>query len=305
MRGRSSLIVAAFWLPLIAAGAQRSVLPAWVCSEPDAVFVAGFETGEAPVPHQASGGSGGLYAGDISRQVSVAGLGTQTYYLHIPLHYKPNHPWPLVVALHGAGGPNTSDVYARTVRSDWGGVGEAGGFLVIAPVGTDSTGGGWIEPGAGGEGPSDYDIVAAAIADTEAAYNVDLDRVYLWGYSAGGEVTYDIALTGWSGMNANTFAGIAVTGAALAGCPSYTVAASCVPANAARTIPLDIHMGTADPRLPYAVSDENTFLAHGWTSGDTLFFTEFTDGNPPGGHLYTTADLHDVWTNICPNAVVP
>src|SRR5581483_8436112 len=185
MRGRSSLIVAAFWLPLIAAGAQRSVLPAWVCSEPDAVFVAGFETGEAPVPHQASGGSGGLYAGDISRQVSVAGLGTQTYYLHIPLHYKPNHPWPLVVALHGAGGPNTSDVYARTVRSDWGGVGEAGGFLVIAPVGTDSTGGGWIEPGAGGEGPSDYDIVAAAIADTEAAYNVDLDRVYLWGYSAG------------------------------------------------------------------------------------------------------------------------
>jgi hypothetical protein len=47
------------------------------------------------------------------------------------------------------------------------------------------------------------------------------------------------------------------------------------------------------------------FLAADWGLGTTLFYTVFSDGSPPGGHTYTTTDLQQAWTNLCPNAVVP
>lgn len=290
-----------------ACAAQSVVLPAWICTHPDAIFVNGFETGETAVARLSSQGSGGGFPGDVTRNVSVAGLATQPYYLHLPKNYTPNHPWPLMLALHGAGGPGTSDTSARQVRSDWSSLADAEGFIVAAPVGTDSEGGGWNEPALNGSGPSDYDIIGAALADVGQAYNVEDSRIYAWGYSAGGEVLDDIVLTGWVGLNANSFAGYAVTGTALAGCPTYNVVQSCVPANATRIIPLDIHIGGADPIYThgYAGSDESAFLAAGWSLGTTLFYTVFTDGNPPGGHLYTAAHLSQDWNHLCPNAVLP
>ena len=290
-----------------ACAAQGVVLPSWVCTYPDAVFVGGFETGEAAVVRIPSQGSGGAYPGDATRDVFVSGLGTQPYYLHLPSNYTPNHSWPVMLALHGAGGPGTSDRYARQVRSDWSPLADADGFIVAAPVGTDSQGGGWNAPAVNGSGPSDYNIIAAALADVGQAYNVEDTRMYAWGYSAGGEVLDDIVLTGWAGLNANSFASYAVTGTALAGCPTYSVVQSCVPANATRIIPLDIHIGDADPIYTqgYAGRDESAFLAAGWSLGTTLFYTVFTDGNPPGGHIYTAAHLLQDWNHLCPNAVLP
>jgi poly(3-hydroxybutyrate) depolymerase len=199
-----------------------------------------------------------------------------------------------------------SDTAAQQVRADWGTLADARGFIVASPVGTNSNGG-WNEPAFNGSGPSDYNIIANTITDAEAAYNIDLTRVYGWGYSAGGEVLDDIVLTGWAGLNANSFAGYAVTGAALAGCPTYSTGPSCVPANAVRKIPLDIHIGMADSIYTggYAASDKNAFLAAGWVLGSTLFYTVFNDGSPPGGHTYSTANLAQVWSNLCPKAVTP
>lgn len=285
-----------------ARAAKSVTLPAWVCAHPDAIFAAGFEFGEIAVPHSPSNGSGGAYAGNKSRSVTVAGLGTQNYYLYLPANYVPTRPWPLIVALHGAGGPNTSASSARQVRSDWSASALANGFVVVAPVGSDTQGGGWIAPDLNGQGPSDYDAIAAVIADTKAYYNIETTREYAWGYSAGGEVLDDIVLTGWSGMSADTFAGYAVTGTALAGCPTYNTVTSCVPANAARIIPLDIHIGNSDPIYTngYATNDKNAFLAARWTLNTTLFYTVFY-----GGHTYSTADLAQVWNNLCRAAVVP
>lgn len=290
-----------------AGAAQGIVLPAWICAHPDAIFVAGFESGESAVPSQASLGSGGAYPGNITRHVVVSGLGSQTYYLYLPSNYTPDRSWPLILVLHGSAGPNTSGTYARQVRSDWSSLADAQGFIIASPVGTDTQGGGWNQPAVNGTGPSDYDIIAAALADAAAAYNIENTRIYAWGYSAGGEVLDDIILTGWVGLNANSFAGYAVTGTALAGCPTYNTVQSCVPVHATRIIPLDIHIGSADPIYTqgYASNDENAFLAASWSLGTTLFYTVFSDGSPAGGHTYTTTHLQQDWTNLCPNAVVP
>jgi poly(3-hydroxybutyrate) depolymerase len=289
-----------------ARSAQSVTLPAWVCAHPDAIFAGGFETGEIAVPHSPSNGSGGLYPGNRTRSITVAGLGTQNYYLYLPSDYTPVRPSPLMVVLHGAAGPGNSESAAQTTRTDWSALAQSAGFIVAAPAGSGSQGG-WIAPDINGQGPSDYDAIAAVLTDIAANYNIETTREYAWGFSAGGITLYDIILTGWSGIDADTFAGFAVTGATLAACLPYSTVASCVPANAARTIPLDIHAGVNDTTIPvnYPRNDKTAFLNAGWVLGGNLFYTEFTDGNPPGGHTYTTAHLGDTWHNLCPNAVTP
>jgi putative esterase len=289
--------------------AQGVVLPAWVCAHPDAIFVNSLESGEILVPRQPSQGSGGSYPGNITRQVFVSGLGNQTYYLHLPTHYSPNQAWPMILVLHGAGGPGTSDMYARQVRSDWSPLADSQGFIVASPVGTDSQGG-WIAPVSATDHPSDYDIFAAIFDDMNAAYNVENTRRYGWGFSAGGHVMHDLALNGYNAVvNIDSLAGYSVSAGVLAGlaCAGLT-AMQCqtqVLAVAPRHIPIDIHIGGGDSLYPDAQSDKSGFLASGWTLGNTLFFTVFSDGNPAGGHIYTTAHLQQAWNHLCPNAVTP
>jgi poly(3-hydroxybutyrate) depolymerase len=288
--------------------AQSVALPAWVCQHPDAILAAGFEAGEFAVPHNPSHGSGGAYPGSLARTVTVPGLGIQNYFLYLPSDYTPSRPWPLMLALHGAGGSGTSNTSAQSVQTDWIAIAQSNGFVVAAPAGSGSQGG-WNIPDLNGQGPSDYDAIAAVIADAQAKYNIETTREYAWGFSAGGYILYDIVLTGWSGMNADTFGGFAVTGAMLAHpyCPDYNTQASCVPANATRIIPLDIHIGQNDPvySMGYATADKNAFVSAAWNLGSNLWFTVFTDGYPSGGHTYNTTHLSQVWQHLCPNAVTP
>jgi predicted esterase len=275
-------------------------LPPWVCAQPDAIFVSGFENGETVVPRHPSLGSGGLYPGDQTRVVTVPGYGSHDYYLHLPSDYVPTHAWPLIVALEGAAGTLVAAISeAQTIRSQWGAIVPGDQYVVIVPV-ASGVQGGWNPPDLNGNGPSDYDVVAAAISDTESAYNIELTRRYAWGYSAGGIILHDLVLTGWSGIDANTFGAYAVTGAPLVGCPTYNTVQSCVPANAKRIIPLDIRIGSSDPALPYVRNDKVKFIDAGWMLNTTLDYTEFS-----GGHTYSTADLTLDWGYFCPNAVAP
>lgn len=283
-------------------------LPAWICAHPDAIYASRFDAGENAVPHDASQGSGGVFPGNSTRSVYVPRFGSHTYYVHVPTGYTPDRSWPILLTLEGAAGSvSGADYQAQLMRTDWTALANAKGFIVASPVASGANGG-WIEPAMDGTGPSDYDVVAAVLADLESAYNVERTRRYAWGFSAGGEVLHDIVLTGWSGMNADTFAGYAVTGAVLAGCPAYLAPiVPCVPNAASRAIALDIHIGDADPYIPlsYAQSDEAAFEAAGWSLGSTLFYTEFSDGSPAGGHTFSSTDLSQAWSNICPNAVGP
>ena len=145
-------------------------LPNWVCARPDALFIDGFQTAAA-VTRLPSNGTGGAL-GNSTRTVSAAGFGTQAVYAYVPPSYSPTQPMPLVLALHGqAGSPAAADTQAQAVRNAWASVAATQGFIVIAPVGAGASGG-WVAPGTPDE-PSDYSIFAAAIADAEAAWNID------------------------------------------------------------------------------------------------------------------------------------
>ena len=147
-------------------------------------------------------GSGGMAPGSIARVVNVSGFGTQTYYLYLPSNYTPAHAWPLMLALHGAGGAGTSAASAQAVRNDWSSIAEANGIIVVAPIGTNSQGG-WSPS-------SDVPIMSAQLDDAIAHYNVDQYRVYLWGFSAGAHLAHALGLT-----NTDYFAAYGVSAGSL------------------------------------------------------------------------------------------
>ena len=275
------------------------ILPAWVCTHPDAIFVDGFQPAGA-ITRLPSNGSGGA-TGNISRVVNVPGYGSHTIYLHVPASYSPNHPVPLVLALHGqAGSPAAANSAAQSVRNAWASVADANGFIVIAPVATGGVGD-WILPP---PNPSDYSIFDAAMADAESAYNIDTSRRIGWGFSAGGHVMHDIMLNDFGApVSIDTFAAYSVSAGDLQGLACQGMnAAQCnaLVGAASRRIPLDIHVGNSDPLLPYATSDRNKFQANGWTLSSDLWFTTFT-----GGHTYATIQLGEIWSNLCPFQALP
>ncbi len=272
-------------------------LPDWVCAHPDAIFIDGFQpaVGITRLPSNGSGGA----SGSISRTISVPGYGSHTVYLRVPPSYSPSHPAPLVLALHGqAGSPTAAVTAAQAVRNAWASVADANGFIVVAPVATGGSGG-WIAPP---PNPSDYDIFAAAIADAEAAYNIDTSRRIGWGFSAGGHVMHDIMFNDFGApVSIDTFAAYSVSAGALEAfaCSNPTTCNALV-ATASRHIPIDIHVGTTDTLLPYATSDRNIFINNGWVLSQDLWFTTFT-----GGHTYASSQLGEAWSHLCPFQALP
>lgn len=292
-------VVAANFTVVIAA--TTNTLPSWVCAHPDAIFVDGFQPASA-ITRLPSNGSGGA-TGSISRVVSVPGYlgGSFTIYLHVPSTYSPSHPVPLVLALHGqAGSPAAAATAAQAVRNAWASIADSNGFIVIAPVATGSVGDWNLPP----PNPSDYSIFAAAIADAEAAYNIDTSRRIGWGFSAGGHVMHDIIFNDFGApVSIDTFAAYSVSAGDLQGLACQGQSASqcnAIVAGASRHIPIDIHVGNTDPLLPFATSDRNLFQANGWTLLSDLWFTTFA-----GGHTYATAQLGEIWSNLCPFQALP
>lgn len=298
------LLMAALCLSIPAQAADTLPLPEWLCSTPDAIFISDLDGAQNTVPHNASLGSGGVLAGNTLRSVHVPGYGDRDVFAHVPDGYSPNRPMPLLIVLHGtSGSPSAAEAAAATLRDQWGTLPLYGReYIVIVPV-AGGAHGSWVPPAFDGSGPSDYDVIAAAIADAENAWNIELTREYAWGFSAGGDILHDLMLNGWAGIDANRLAGYAVIGAALSVCPDYVTAPTCEPANAARHIPLDIHLGTSDPIAspPYdGDGDAAIFSAAGWVHEENLFETRYA-----GGHNYALAQLAGAWTNLCNKAVVP
>ena len=184
------------------------------------------------------------------------------------------------------------------MRTLWTPVADANGFILVVPVATGG-GGGWIAPP---PNPSDYSIFAAAIADVEAAYNIDRSRRIGWGFSAGGHVMHDIMFNDFGApVSIDTFAGYSVSAGALEGfaCTNPTTCNTMV-ATASRRIPIDIHVGNADSLLSFATSDRNIFIDNGWVLSQDLWFTTFS-----GGHTYASSHLAEAWSHLCPFQALP
>lgn len=224
-----------------------------------------------------SGGSGGAAPGNQTRTVTVSGLGSHDYYLYIPSSYNPSTPVPVMFAFHGAGGTGTSPAAAQAARNDWSSVANSEGFIVVAQASTGS-GGGWL---AG----NDSAILNEIITDVFGAYNIEQNRIYAWGFSAGGHFLHALAL-----QNSTFFAGYGVNAGAL-----QALAGTSAPANATRKIPVHLYVGSNDTVVPPAAvqSDRNNFQANGWTLGTNLWYTEFA-----GGHTYSTTHLSNIYNNL-------
>lgn len=282
-------------LPATVHAVGTARLPATMCPGSGTIFHDGFET--TAIPHDPSHGSGGIWPGNVTRTINVAGLGARSYHLRIPSGYTPTKAWPLVLALRGASPASASgrDAYAQQVRADWSTVSDANGFIVLAPVG-NSTQGGW---GAAGDGTE----INAALQDAFTAYNIERSRVLLWGFSAGAHYGHALALD-----NADFFAAYGVSAGSLEqyACTdngSYPPTCPALLSGLPRKIPVDIHLGSGDPLAspPYTASgDAQRFRGHGWADGKTLFPVTFN-----GGHAYTVTQLGQIWNNLCPFALTP
>ena len=283
--------------PSLATAATTVRLPATACPGGDAIFADGYETPLA-IPFDPSNGSGGTWPGDVTRSVNVPGVGTRSYYLHVPNGYAPGHPIPLLVALHGAGGAGTAPTAAQTVRTTWTGIADSAGFIVLAPIASGGSGG-WIVGDVLGV-DDDVEAMFAAIADTEAAYDVERSRVHLWGYSAGGHVAHAVALENTSvfsaySVNAGVLRALACSTSDPGSppCPTYLGGVS-------RKIPLDIHIGTSDSLYAETQADHTRFVNAGWIDNRTLYFVPFS-----GGHIYNATHAGEIWNHLCPFALGP
>lgn len=280
-------------LAALTSSASTVRLPAQFCGTQSAptgpeLFRDGFEE---QIPSNPSNGSGGAFPGSITRTIAVSGVGNRDYYLRLPPDYAPSRSWPVLLVLHGAGGPGTSPANAAATRDDWAATADARRFIVAAPASNGAQGGWGVT--------ADFAMLNALIADLEASYNIERTRYSVWGFSAGAHFAHGLVLD-----NTDFFAAYAVSAGALhayACEPGTSGQFACVnylPA-VARKLPVAIYIGTGDPLYPTTVGDPARLLAAGW-SGSELAYREFA-----GGHEYRTEQLPAIWDLLCPYAVVP
>ena len=280
---------------------QTVRLPASLCAGGDSIFVDDFDA-SGVIPHDPSSGAGGTYPGDLSRTITVPGIGSQTYYLHVPPSYSPAQTMPLLVVLHGYAGDHASAAaQAAMMRGQWSTAADRYGFVVVAPVGKDSDGSWDLPPPIGA---TDYDVIGAVKADVQQAYNIESSRVYLWGFSAGGHVAWDLVLNADeynTPLNQSNLAAFALSAGAmgqLACNPQVSGWCASLVSSVPRKLPINIHIGVSDPLLAFAQYDRAMLLAHGWQQGNTLSYTEFA-----GGHTYTLPQLDEIGGFLCRFAI--
>ena len=178
-----------------------------------------------------------LGPGAVSAQTIDAGRGELP--VHVPASYDAASPAPLVVLLHGY----TSSGAGQDTYMQVSALKDAYGFILVAPDGTREAGGNrprfWNASPAccnfGGSEVDDVAYLAALIDAVKAEYAVDDKRVYLFGHSNGGFMSYRMAYE---------------HPGAIAAIASLAGADQSLPAPPEPVHVLQIH-GTADTAIPY------------------------------------------------------
>jgi len=164
-----------------------------------------------------------VFADDIK-----VGTTTRSMIVHAPTGIEAGRP--LVITLHGM---NQSASYQQST-TNWDAVSDTGKFVVVYPSSVGTT---WDI-----SGTSDLDFIKAVITEMNTRYGIDLNRVYLSGFSMGGMMTYHA-------MN-----NIADKIAAFGPVSGYMTTDT----KSSRPIPiLHVH-GTSDGVVPYAAGNSGT-----------------------------------------------
>jgi len=127
---------------------------------------------------------------------------TLPYALFVPDSYDENVPAPLIVSLHGLGRAYDWLMGYHGLLDQ----AEQGGFVVVTPLGYIRRGWYGSRPA---DDPQDSDYseqdVMNVLALVREEFNIDDNRLYLWGHSMGGAGTYHIA-----SRHPDLFAGLGV-----------------------------------------------------------------------------------------------
>lgn len=260
----------------------------------------------APCPIDPSLPIAGIAAGeDLGFALAVPGFetdpiwGAHSVFAHLPSGIPAGESRPLLVALHGAAGsPGAAVVQAGRARDLWREAADRGGFFVLAPAASGGSGS-WIAPIDPDDRPSDYDRILAAIERMQRDYPIDPERIYLWGFSAGGHVAIDIALNRpHRQLHSGRFAAFAVHAGVSAGlaCAGLSSAecSSLVFADADSKRPISVFIGNSDPLLAFAVDDRARWLSSGWQDSKTFFWQVFE-----GGHTVLPTQPITLWNQLC------
>lgn len=251
------------------------------CGISDPLFRSGMESGEQPGV-RASAGLGGAGPGPVTLMVDVPDTARQhAFHAYLPYGHDPQQPLPLVIALHGsAGSADAAPLAALEIRDFWQPLVQREAVALLVPIGS-GPGGGWAPA-------LDTPALACGLAAMERRYNIDLDRRFLWGFSAGGHFGHAIALG-----NAQALAAYAVNAGALHGlaCAPPGNPGSCASTlpMVARRIPVSLRTGNLDPLQALVQGDATRLQAAGWGAGE-LQYAEFA-----GGHWADVPDIEAAW----------
>lgn len=116
----------------------------------------------------ASCGSGG-----IEGQIKKVTFEDSLYYITTPKGYRGDKAWPLIIGLHGDEGDP-----AKSVNVSWRNVANDS-FIFVAPKASNK-GGSWYQ--AIDQNSQWMDKLMDSLLQS---YNIDLDRIYIWGLSGG------------------------------------------------------------------------------------------------------------------------
>jgi poly(hydroxyalkanoate) depolymerase family esterase len=126
--------------------------------------------------------------------VRAAG-GSRNFKLWVPTTLESGQPWPLLMLLHGC----RLDAEHMAAISGMNDVAEANRFLVVYPEQSRRANllrcWNWFRPEHQERGAGEPSILAAVVGQIRSTYNVDPDRVYVAGVSAGAAMATILAAT--------------------------------------------------------------------------------------------------------------
>ncbi len=109
--------------------------------------------------------------------------GKRCYLLYVPSTFRGGQPSPVVLSLHGF----MSEPYDQQHYARWEDDAEAGGFLVVYPQGTSFPLRWNVGPGARIQDVDDVQFIEDVIVDLSSQVTVDQSRIFVTGFSNGGE----------------------------------------------------------------------------------------------------------------------
>ncbi len=120
-----------------------------------------------------------------------------TYLLQLPAEYRHSRPYPILIVLHQAGES------ARDMLNRWAESAAEHGYILAAPQ--------WQDSGLGGSygySEREHATVLGTLKDLRRRFNVDDDRVFLFGLGEGGAMAFNVGLG-----HPDLFAGVMPMGA--------------------------------------------------------------------------------------------